>query len=203
MRGNLLGLQPRGCSDCEGLATEGEGCRDSLAGSRPAIEVPQLSHRQGHRPVMLWLELPGAGQLAVRARGRICEPCAEIRGLAPASRRIASRCCIHDKPTKKTIGPRTPASLPGKSLPPFPRFPGFPGGCWEGPTSQPRGAGFKRELRTTWKAWKNGAPGHQNRARGAGFKSELRTTWKAWKAWKNGAPGHQKQARGTWFPNRF
>ena len=30
--------------------------------------------------------------------GRSCEPCAEIRGLAPASaaRRIASRCCIHD-----------------------------------------------------------------------------------------------------------
>ena len=47
----------------------------------------------------------------------------------------------------------------------------------------------------TWKAWKNEAPGHQKRARRAGFKSELRTTWKAWKAWKNEAPGHQNQAR--------
>ena len=41
----------------------------------------------------------------------------------------------------------------------------------------------------TWKAWKNEAPGHQNRARRAGFESELRTTWKTWKAWKNEAPG--------------
>ena len=53
------------------------------------------------------VELPGSGELLGRVRstdcrrwslqGRICEPCAEIRGLAPASaaRRIASR-CIHD-----------------------------------------------------------------------------------------------------------
>ena len=64
-----------------------------------------------------------------------------------------------------------------------------------GHQNRARRAGFKRKLRTTWKAWKNGAPGHQNRARRAGFKSELRTTWKAWKAWKNGAPGRQNRAR--------
>ena len=73
------------------------------------------------------VELPGPGELTVRAsqkrglkaagpsRGRSCEPCAEIRGLAPASaaRRIASRCCIHDmisRGSEKKV--RTPEHMP-------------------------------------------------------------------------------------------
>ena len=67
-----------------------------------------------------------------------------------------------------------------------------------GHQNRARRAGFESELRTTWKtwkAWKNEAPGHQNRARRAGFESEIRTTWKTWKAWKNEAPGHQNRAR--------
>ena len=75
------------------------------------------------------VELPGAGQLPVGSRqqyglqavvpqGQKLEPCAEIRGLAPASaaRRIASRCCIHDmisRSPEKNTRPWNAPDLPG------------------------------------------------------------------------------------------
>ena len=86
------------------------------------------------------VELPGAGQLAVRARGRICEPCTEIRGLAPASRRIASRCYIHHKPTKNHR-PSNAGLFAGQVASTISTHSRVSRGCWEGPKSQPEEQG--------------------------------------------------------------
>ena len=53
------------------------------------------------------------------------------------------------------------ASIPRRSLPPFPRFPGFPGGCWEGPKSQPGKRG-KMELLVTEKQARGTGPSNPN-----------------------------------------
>ena len=57
--------------------------------------------------------------------------------------------CADGATTEGTVLAAAPkASIPRRSLPPFPRFPGFPGGCWEGPKSQPGKRG-KMELLDT------------------------------------------------------
>ena len=116
--------------------------------------------------------------------------------------------CADGATTEGTVLAAAPkTSIPRRSLPPFPRFPGFPGGCWEGPKTN-------LESVEKWSSWSPKTGPRTGLEKSILNTLEIVESVEKWSSWspktgprtgleksvsntrKNGAPGHRKQARG-------